>query len=40
VTSKEVEKPVAVRYCWRNYQEGNVANMGGLPLFPFRTDNW
>jgi sialate O-acetylesterase len=31
---------VAVRYCFRNFQLGNVANQAGLPLFPFRTDNW
>jgi sialate O-acetylesterase len=40
VTSPEVQHPVAVRYCFRNFQLGNLANMGGLPLFPFRTDNW
>lgn len=40
VTSPEVKKPVALRYCFRNFQLGNLANAGGLPLFPFRTDNW
>jgi sialate O-acetylesterase len=40
VFSPEVKNPVAVRYCFRNFQLGNLANMGGLPLFPFRTDNW
>lgn len=40
ITSPEVKVPVAVRYCFRNFQLGNVANGGGLPLFPFRTDNW
>lgn len=40
ITSPEVKKPVAVRYCFRNFQLGNVANRGGLPLVPFRTDNW
>ena len=40
VTSPEVKKPVALRYCFRNFQIGNLANAGGLPLFPFRTDNW
>ena len=34
------KEPVAVRYCFRNWQLGNLANQGGLPLFPFRTDNW
>ena len=40
VTSSEVKKPVAVRYCFKNFQIGNVKNGGNLPLFPFRTDNW
>ena len=40
VTSPEVKKPVAVRYCFKNFQIGNVHNGGNLPLFPFRTDNW
>ena len=40
LTSPEVPHPVAVRYCFRNFQLGNVANMGGLPLFPFRSDDW
>ena len=40
VTSPEVSKPVAVRYCFKNWQLGNVKNGGNLPLFPFRTDNW
>ncbi len=40
VRSPSVSHPVAVRYCFRNWQLGNLANAGGLPLFPFRTDNW
>ena len=40
LTSPEVKKPVAVRYCFRNFQIGNVKNGANLPLFPFRTDNW
>ncbi|MCR5077149.1 MAG: sialate O-acetylesterase [Prevotella sp.] len=40
VKSKEVRKPVAVRYCFRNFQLGNVKNQAMLPLFPFRTDKW
>lgn len=40
LTCPEVKKPVAVRYCFRNFQLGNVANAAGLPLFPFRTDEW
>ena len=38
--SPEVKKPVAVRYCFRNFQIGNVKNGGNLPLFPFRTDKF
>lgn len=40
LTCPEVAKPVAVRYCFRNFQLGNVKNGANLPLFPFRTDNW
>ncbi|MCR4583637.1 MAG: sialate O-acetylesterase [Prevotella sp.] len=40
ISSPAVPKPVAVRYCFRNFQIGNVKNAAGLPLFPFRTDNW
>lgn len=40
VWSDEVKKPVAVRYCFHNFVLGNVANQAGLPLLPFRTDNW
>lgn len=30
----------ALRYCFKNYQVGNVKNSAGLPLIPFRTDLW
>ena len=40
VSSPEVKNPVAVRYCFKNFQVGNVKNAANLPLFPFRTDNW
>lgn len=40
LTCPAVQKPVAVRYCFKNWQLGNLANQGGLPLFPFRTDEW
>ena len=37
VTSPEVKKPVALRYCFRNFQLGNMANAGNLPLpIPYR----
>ncbi|MBR1548962.1 MAG: 9-O-acetylesterase [Prevotella sp.] len=40
IISPKVKAPVAVRYCFKNFQLGNLANAGGLPLFPFRTDEW
>ncbi len=40
VRSDQVSKPVAVRYCFRSHALGNVSNSAGLPLIPFRTDNW
>ena len=40
VTSEHVEQPVAVRYCFRNFQTGNLKNHRGMPVLPFRTDNW
>jgi sialate O-acetylesterase len=38
--SAEVAKPVAVRYCFKNYSRGNLYNLKGLPVIPFRTDDW
>ncbi|MCF2737514.1 hypothetical protein QVN91_12730 [Bacteroides caecigallinarum] len=36
----KVKNPVAVRYCFRDFKPGNVANLRELPMYPFRTDNW
>ena len=40
VSSKSVEHPVAVRYCFRDFMPGNLHGASGLPVVPFRTDNW
>lgn len=40
VWSKEVKEPVAVRYAFTNTAIGNVFSREGLPLAPFRTDDW
>ena len=40
ITCPEVKQPVALRYCFKNFQLGNLKNGAGLPLFPFRTDQW
>ncbi|WP_316848789.1 sialate O-acetylesterase [Pedobacter agri] len=38
VSSKEINKPVAVRYNWTENPTGNLYS-NGLPALPFRTDN-
>lgn len=41
VSSDKVEKPVAVRYAFKNFcPEANVKTTYDLPLVPFRTDDW
>ncbi len=40
VSSDEVDDIKAVRYCFRNFSIGGIHNQFGLPLVPFRTDNW
>jgi sialate O-acetylesterase len=40
VWSKEVKMPVAVRYQFSNAGIGNLFSKEGLPMAPFRTDNW
>jgi sialate O-acetylesterase len=40
VSSPNVEKPVAVRYAWADNPVCNLHSRNGLPLTPFRTDDW
>jgi sialate O-acetylesterase len=40
VSSQKVKQPVAVRYQFSNTGIGNLFNKAGLPVAPFRTDNW
>jgi sialate O-acetylesterase len=40
ISCDEVPSPVAARYNWADNPSGNVVNSAGLPLAPFRTDNW
>lgn len=40
VSCDSVQVPVAVRYCFKNYEIGNLSNTMGLPASSFRTDNW
>ena len=36
----EVPHPIAVRYAWRNWMGANLAKTSGIPVPPFRSDNW
>ena len=38
VSSSLVKDPVAVRYCFKDWQLGNLASGDNLPVIPFRTD--
>jgi len=40
VSSDKVADPVAVRYAWADNPVCNVYSADGLPLTPFRTDDW
>ena len=40
VSSKNVNAPVAVRYEFSNAAIGNLFSTSGLPVAPFRTDDW
>ncbi|HVX52067.1 MAG TPA: sialate O-acetylesterase [Chitinophagaceae bacterium] len=40
VWSPQVSQPVAVRYAFSNTAIGNLFGPGGLPVNPFRTDDW
>jgi sialate O-acetylesterase len=40
VSCKEVKNPVAVRFAFRNSPLPNLFSIEGLPVIPFRTDNW
>ena len=40
VRCPEVPNPVAVRYGMKNWSVATVYNCFGIPVSPFRTDNW
>ena len=40
VHSKDVPEPLAVRYGWADCPECDLFNQAGLPVAPFRTDEW
>jgi sialate O-acetylesterase len=40
VSSEKVPNPIAVRYAYKNYLEPSIFGLSGIPVAPFRTDNW
>lgn len=40
VSSPKVKNPVAVRYGFKDYVQGDLFNIEGLPASSFRTDDW
>ncbi|WP_036841270.1 sialate O-acetylesterase [Polaribacter sp. Hel_I_88] len=40
VKSDKVEKPIAVRYAWKNWVKASLFDNSLLPLSSFRTDSW
>ena len=40
VSSDKVPAPVAVRYCFNDFEIGTLYGGDWLPLIPFRSDNW
>ena len=40
VSSPEVKEIKSVRYLFRNFVIGKIRDTYGMPLMPFRTDNW
>jgi len=40
VSSDQVPEPVAVRYAWADNPVCNLYSQSGLPVTPFRTDDW
>ncbi len=40
VSAEGIESPASVRYAWANNPIANVQSAEGLPMTPFRTDQW
>lgn len=40
VRCADVPHPVAVRYSWRNWMGANLQKTSGIPVPPFRSDDW
>ncbi|WP_460687737.1 sialate O-acetylesterase [Niabella aquatica] len=40
IWNENIARPVAARYCFKNYAYGNLYNSYGIAALPFRTDEW
>lgn len=40
ISCDSIEKIEAVRYCFKNFSIGKLHSTNGMPLMPFRTDDW
>ncbi len=40
VYNEQLNNPAAVRFAWDEEAQPNLFNAAGLPVIPFRTDNW
>lgn len=40
LSSPRVEKPIAVRYLFKDFTKAEIFSVGGLPMSSFRTDIW
>ncbi|HRN58434.1 MAG TPA: sialate O-acetylesterase, partial [Agriterribacter sp.] len=40
LSNKQIKNPVAVRFAFSNTAIANIFSKEGLPVNPFRTDNW
>lgn len=40
VATLKIKNPIAVRYLFKSFSNGNILNGCDLPLLPFRTDDW
>ena len=40
LSNKAIKNPVAVRFAFGNTAIGNIFSKEGLPVCPFRTDDW
>ncbi|MBD5277451.1 MAG: sialate O-acetylesterase, partial [Bacteroides sp.] len=40
ISSPDVDDIKSVRYCFHNFAIGKIHDMLGMPIVPFRTDNW